>query len=193
MKFTESPIRGVSIIELEPFSDERGVFARTFCRDEFIRHGLNPDVIQCNISCNKKKGTLRGMHFQKPPCEEAKLVRCFRGEVFDVALDIRRDSDTFGGWFGTVLSEKNCRALYIPEGCAHGFLTLMDDSVVAYQVSMSYHAEAEGGIRWNDPFFSIDWPGKVLVSSQKDNNYPFFSPNPIKNERWKINSGDTDA
>jgi dTDP-4-dehydrorhamnose 3,5-epimerase len=134
MIFTETKVNGVYIIESEPVVDERGYFSRTFCREEFSKRELNPDVVQCNRSFNRKKGTLRGLHFQKAPHEEAKYVQCIRGRIFDLALDIRKGSGTFGQWSGTILSETNNRGLYIPEGCAHGYLTLEDNCLIAYQV-----------------------------------------------------------
>jgi dTDP-4-dehydrorhamnose 3,5-epimerase len=174
MIFTETKINGVYIIESEPMRDYRGYFARTFCREEFIKRGLNPEISQCNKSYNRKKGTLRGLHFQKPPFQESKFVQCIRGNIFDVALDIREKSLTFGQWFGATLSEDNNRGLFIPGGCAHGYLTLEENCIVVYQVSVPYHPESEEGIRWDDPTFNIDWPDKILVISQKDQNYPIF-------------------
>jgi dTDP-4-dehydrorhamnose 3,5-epimerase len=175
MKFLEAKISGVFEICPELVHDERGFFARSWCRDEFASHGLNSRMVQCNISGSLRKGTLRGMHFQVPPFAETKLVRCTRGSIFDVALDLRPDSKTYKQWTAVVLTASNHSMLCIPEGCAHGFLTLEDDSEVFYQMSESYHPEAARGVRWNDPAFDIGWPGKVEVISERDASYPDFA------------------
>jgi dTDP-4-dehydrorhamnose 3,5-epimerase len=175
MLFTETRLRGVYVIEPERIGDARGFFARTFCREEFEAHQLNPCVEQCNISFNHHKGTLRGMHYQAAPYEEAKLVRCTQGSIFDVVLDLRPDSLTFRSWLGVELSADNRRMIYIPEGLAHGFLTLTDNTEVFYQMSQAYHPEAARGVRWNDPAFNIEWPIPITIMSDKDKQYEDFA------------------
>lgn len=174
MIFKQTKLKGVFFIEPEELVDERGFFARSFCRKEFEKYDLNPEVAQCNISFNLKKGTLRGMHYQVPPSEEAKLVRCTRGALYDVILDIRPDSPTFKHHFGLLLTADNRLALYIPEGFAHGFLTLEDNTEVFYQMSEFYAPDTARGLRWNDPAFSIPWPIEVEVVSDRDSSYPDF-------------------
>ena len=174
MIFHETKLSGVVEIEMEPHRDERGFFARSWCEREFQEHGLNPRVVQCNVSFNERKGTLRGVHYQAAPDQEAKLVRCTMGGIYDVAVDLRQKSTTFMQWIGTELTAANRRALYIPEGCAHGFLTLEDETEVSYQMSEFYRPEAARGTRWNDPAFGIIWPGKVKVISDRDRTYPDF-------------------
>jgi dTDP-4-dehydrorhamnose 3,5-epimerase len=164
------------MIEPERFEDGRGFFARTWCREEFAAQGLNADLVQCNISFNIQRGTLRGMHYQKPPHAEAKLVRCTQGALYDVVVDLRRDSATYLQWFGTALSAENRNALYVPEGCAHGFVTLEDHTEVLYQMSASYDTASAAGVRWDDPAFSIAWPIAPTVMSDRDRNYPDFQP-----------------
>jgi dTDP-4-dehydrorhamnose 3,5-epimerase len=176
VKFLETQLAGVFEVCLELNSDERGFFARSWCEREFGDHGLATKLVQCNVSMNKREGTLRGIHYQAAPFAETKLVRCTAGAIYDVALDLREHSPTFKQWFGTVLSAENRRALYIPEGCAHGFLTLANESEVLYQMSEFYHPDAGRGIRWNDPAFQIDWPGRVEVMSERDRTYPDFEP-----------------
>ncbi len=158
MIFQELSLPGVYIIEAEPIRDDRGFFARTFCQQEFKAKGLNPCVAQCNISYSQKAGTLRGMHYQAAPYQEAKLVSCIKGEVYDVILDLRKDSCTFMKWQAVNLSERNRKMLYIPEDFAHGFQTLQDNTELFYQISEYHHPEYARGIRWNDPSFLIDWP-----------------------------------
>jgi dTDP-4-dehydrorhamnose 3,5-epimerase len=175
MTFRETKLAGVFEIEVEPHLDERGFFARSWCQKEFEAHGLNPRVLQCNVSFNPKKGTLRGIHDQAAPHAEAKLVRCTAGAIYDVAVDLRPESRTFKQWVGATLTADNRRMLYIPEGCAHGFLTLADATEVFYQMSEFYHPELGRGVRWNDPAFEIVWPAKVEVISERDRNYPDFS------------------
>lgn len=175
MIFRETSLSGAYIIEPEFKEDERGFFARTWCQREFREHGLNTSLVQCNISFNKKKGTLRGMHFQKPPYEEAKLVRCTMGAIYDVIIDLRPDSSTFKKWFATELTAENRKMLYIPEGFAHGFITLTDNTEVFYQMSQFYYPEYAIGVRWNDPSFNIIWPIDVAVISDRDRNYPDFN------------------
>lgn len=175
MKFLETKLPGVFEICPELIHDQRGFFARSWCQEEFSSRGLNSRLVQCNISGNLRKGTLRGMHYQSAPFAEAKLVRCTRGSIFDVALDLRQDCPTFKQWTGAVLSAENHRMLFMPEGCAHGFLTLEDDSEVFYQMSESYHPEAARGFRWDDPTFGIEWPGKIEVISDRDASYADFA------------------
>jgi dTDP-4-dehydrorhamnose 3,5-epimerase len=176
MKFHETPISGVWLIEPERFSDERGWFARTFDREEFERRGLNSEVVQCNVSYNAKRDTLRGMHYQTHPHGESKLVRCVRGAIFDVAVDLRGHSLSFCAWHGVELSAENGHALYIPPGLAHGFQTLTDDCEVIYQMGYPYVPEAACGVRFDDSAFAIDWPapsGKRIVS-ERDASYQDF-------------------
>ena len=173
MKFTPTKIAGVWLIEMERHEDERGWFARSWCAEEFAARGLNSQLAQCSVSFNKKKGTLRGMHWQAAPHAEAKLVRCTRGAIYDVALDLRPDSQTYRRWFATELTADNGRALYIPEGCAHGFQTLADDSEVFYQIAGAYHATSSRGVRWDDPVFGITWPDAAERHlSVRDQTYP---------------------
>ncbi|MHB8778413.1 MAG: dTDP-4-dehydrorhamnose 3,5-epimerase, partial [Anaerolineales bacterium] len=153
---------------------ERGFFARSWCEDEFKEHGLNPHIAQCNISFNKKRGTLRGMHYQVSPFVEAKLVRCTRGAIYDVIVDLRPESPNFKQWFSVELTEENHRSVFIPAGFAHGFQTLQDNSEVFYQMSEFYHPECARGVRWNDPVFRIDWPIDQQIISQRDQDYPNF-------------------
>lgn len=176
MHFIPTNLAGAYLIEPEPTSDERGFFARTWCRYEFADKGLNPNLVQCNISYNKARGTLRGMHYQKAPHAEAKLVRCTQGAVYDVIIDLRSDSNTFTQWYGVDLTAENRKALYVPEGFAHGFITLKDDTEVLYQMSEFFHEECAAVVRWNDPVFSIQWPIDVKVISERDQNYQDFKP-----------------
>ena len=174
MLFKETILKGAYLIEPEKLEDERGFFARSFCVREFEKHGLNPRLVQCNISHNIKKGTLRGMHYQKAPYAEAKLVRCTRGAIYDVIVDLRPDSPCFRRNVGMRLDESNRIMVYIPEGFAHGFITLEDDSEVFYQMSEFYSPQHAAGFRWNDPFFSIQWPLEAVVISERDKTYPDF-------------------
>lgn len=174
MRFRETRLPGVFEIYIEPHQDERGFFARSWCQKEFETNGLNPRLTQCNICCNTRKGTLRGMHYQMPPFAEAKLVRCTRGAIYDVALDLRPESPTYKDWIGLILSGTNRQMLYIPEGCGHGFLTLEDDTEVFYQMSEFYNPGSARGVRWNDRAFGIIWPEKIEVISERDNAYPDF-------------------
>ena len=175
MKFRETKISGVFEICLEPHTDERGFFARTWCQKEFAGHGLNSRLVQCNISRNARKGTLRGMHFQEAPFSETKVVRCTRGAVYDVVIDLRPQSRTFKDWIAVTLTEETANSVYIPDGCAHGFLTLTDGADVFYQMSEFYKPEAARGVRWNDPAFGIHWPADVMVISERDQSYPDFA------------------
>ncbi|HET6515125.1 MAG TPA: dTDP-4-dehydrorhamnose 3,5-epimerase [Thermodesulfovibrionales bacterium] len=176
MIFTETRLRGAYVIDPEPLSDDRGFFARTWCQKEFQAHGLNTNVAQCNISYNAKKGTLRGMHYQTAPFEEAKLVRCTGGAIFDVIIDLRPHSATFREWISVELDAGNRRMFYIPEGFAHGFITLTDNAEVFYQMSQCYSAGHARGVRWNDPVFGIQWPAEASVISEKDRQFPDFMP-----------------
>jgi dTDP-4-dehydrorhamnose 3,5-epimerase len=176
VRFTQSKVAGAFLIEPEPIADERGFFARTWCREEFQANGLNPTLAQANVSFNHRKGTLRGLHYQAAPHEEAKLVRCTRGAIWDVAVDLRPGSPTYLGWAGAVLTDGNRAMLYVPEGCAHGFLTLTDAAEVAYQMSAPYAPDAARGVRWDDPAFGIEWPGEVEVINQRDAGYPYLEP-----------------
>lgn len=175
MIFEETALRGAYLISLEPIADERGFFARSWCREEFRARGLNPDLVQCNISFNRRKGTLRGMHYQAEPNAEAKLVRCTRGAFYDVIIDLRRSSPTFRHWLAVELTSENRRMLYIPEGFAHGFQTLADETEVLYQMSTFFVPDAARGVRWDDPAFGIQWPEADRIMSAKDRNYPDFS------------------
>ena len=176
MIFAETPLKGAYVIDLDRLADERGFFARTWCRREFEAHGLNAGLAQCNISFNYKRGTLRGMHYQVAPHAEAKLVRCTTGSIYDVIVDLRADSPTFKQWFAVELSSENRRMLYVPEGLAHGFLTLTDGAEVSYQMSEFYVPECARGVRWNDMAFDIHWPFKATLISERDRAYPDFIP-----------------
>ena len=174
MFFIETKLKGSFIIELERLEDERGFFARSFCQREFEKHGLNPRIVQCNVSFNKKKSTLRGMHYQVVPHEEAKLVSCIRGAIYDVIIDLRPNSPTYCQWFAVELSAENYKMLYIPEGFAHGFQTLEDNTVVFYQMSEFYHPECARGVRWDDSAFGIDWPLLNPILSDRDRFFKDF-------------------
>ena len=175
MKFTETELKDAYIIEPELLTDERGFFARSWCQKEFTERGLNPNLVQCNISFNLKKGTLRGMHYQAKPHEEAKLVRCTMGAIYDVIVDIRPESPTFKQWVAVKLTAENRKMLYIPEDMAHGFQTLVDNTEVFYQMSEFYHSESATGLRWDDPVFGIEWKKQQnLIISDKDLSYPLF-------------------
>lgn len=168
MIFTETKLKGAFIIELEKKEDDRGFFARSWDQNEFKEHGLNSKLIQCSVSFNKKRGTLRGMHYQVYPHEETKLVRCTKGSMFDVIIDLRKKSETFKEWFGVDLNAENHKMLYVPEGFAHGFQTLEDNTEVFYQMSEVYVPECARGVRWDDPNFKISWPLQSPIISQKD-------------------------
>ncbi len=174
MKFTAAPIAGAFVVDIERMDDERGFFARTFCRDEFAARGLRSNFVQCNLSSNPRKGTLRGMHLQAKPHEEAKLVCCTRGAVYDVIVDLRRESSTFRQWAAFELSAQNRRMLYVPEGLAHGFQALEDYTDLFYLMSESYQEDLARGVRWNDPAFAIRWPLSAPILSQRDATYPDF-------------------
>ncbi len=175
---TELP--GVAVIELEPLRDERGSFTRTFDAELFTAHGLDARVAQCNTSFNAQAGTLRGLHYQAAPHGEGKLVRCTRGRVFDVTVDLRADSPTHRRWLGLELDAEGPRSLFIPAGCAHGFQTLLDGSEVHYQMTHPYVPHAARGVRWNDPAFAIAWPkppaGRERLLSERDRTFPGYAP-----------------
>ena len=175
MKVKATPLAGAFIIEMEPIADERGFFARAFCRATFAEHGLNPAIDQCSVSFNTARGTLRGMHFQAAAAAEDKLVRCTAGAIFDAIVDIRRGSKTHGQWFGVELSAANRRQLYIPKGFAHGFLTLAGETEVFYQISTPFVPTAARGVRWNDPAIGVAWPFAPIVVSARDAAYPTLS------------------
>jgi dTDP-4-dehydrorhamnose 3,5-epimerase len=172
--FTETPLQGAFLIDLEPHRDARGFFARSFCRREFEANGLNPNVAQRNLSLNHKAGTLRGMHFQKGPAAEAKLVRCLQGRIYDVIVDLRPHSPTYREHFAVELSGESYRALFIPELFAHGFQSLIDQSLMEYQMSEYYAPEHESGFRYDDPVFKLAWPLAVTVISEQDLAWPAF-------------------
>lgn len=175
MLFTATELAGAYIVDLERREDERGFFARTWCQHEFEQQGLVARIAQANMSYNHTRGTLRGMHFQRPPFAETKLVRAVRGAIYDVIVDLRPDSPTYKGWIGVELTADNRRALFVPEGFAHGFQTLEDNTDVIYQVSAFYTPGAEGGLRHDDPAFAIRWPLPVTVISDKDAGWPDFA------------------
>jgi dTDP-4-dehydrorhamnose 3,5-epimerase len=174
MIFRETKLPGVFEVHLDPIPDDRGFFARAWCQREFEAHRLNTRLAQCSLSFSTLKGTLRGIHFQSPPHAEAKLVRCIKGAIYDVVVDLRLGSPTFKGWIAAVLTAANRLTLYVPEGCGHGFLTLEDETEVFYQMSEFYDAESARGVRWDDPAFQIAWPERVEVISERDRTYPNF-------------------
>jgi dTDP-4-dehydrorhamnose 3,5-epimerase len=174
MIFHKTKLPGVVEIHLELKPDERGFFARTWCQREFQEHGLSPKAVQCSVSFNAHKGTLRGIHYQAAPYQEAKIVRCTTGSIYDVVVDLRPDSPTFKDWIGVKLSASDRNMVYVPEGCAHGFLTLEDETEVLYQMSEFYHPESARGARWDDPVFRIVWPAEVQVISERDRTYSNF-------------------
>lgn len=174
MIFTETHLPGAYLIEPEKLGDDRGFFARTFCRQEFEEHGLNPNVMQCNISFNRRVGTLRGMHYQQAPFAEAKLVRCTAGSIYDVIIDLRATSPSFKRHVAFELSAENRRMLYIPEGFAHGFQTLEDNTEIFYQMSQPYAPDHARGVRWNDPAFGVEWPTAARIVIERDQQYPDF-------------------
>ena len=168
-------LEGAYLIEPERRSDERGFFARTWCARELADHGLNTDIAQCNTSHSSSKGTLRGMHYQRPPFQEDKIVSCIRGAIFDVVIDLRVDSETYMRWFGVHLSEENGYMIYVPKGFAHGVQTLEDETRISYLVTSTYAPAAEAGLRFDDPAFNIEWPLPVSVISSKDRLWPRFT------------------
>lgn len=174
MRFTETVLKGAFLIQLERKQDSRGFFARTFCQREFAEHGLDTQVAQCNVSFNPRKGTLRGMHYQAKPYEEAKVVRCTMGRIYDVIIDLRRESPTFKKSFGVELTAQDHNMLYVPRGFGHGFQTLENDAEIFYQISEFYSPDHQRGVRWNDPAFGIEWPPDERIISERDQNYPDF-------------------
>ncbi len=176
MHFEQTPLPGTYLIDLEAIEDERGFFARVFCAEEFRKRQLDGRIVQINTSLSQTKGTLRGMHYQLRPCQEAKTIRCIHGAVYDVALDVRPGSATFGQWFGAELTAENRRMLYVPRGCAHGFLTLRENTEVLYVTTAPYSPQHERGIRWDDPRFTIAWPMAPTVISPRDRTHPDFDP-----------------
>lgn len=174
VKLAETELPGTFIIDIVRIEDERGFFARSFCADEFRDHGLENGIVQCSMSYNRQKGTLRGMHYQAAPHEEAKVVRCVRGAVFDVALDLRPSSAMYRRWMAVELSADNRRALYVPKGVAHGFQTLVDNTELYYEITERFAPEASRGVRWNDPAFGIEWPIGDPILSPRDAVYPDF-------------------
>jgi len=176
MIFTQTKLSNVFEIGMDPLPDDRGFFARTWCQQEFEDRGLNPRLVQCSVSFNWKRGTLRGMHYQAAPYPETKIVRCTRGAIYDVVIDLRPRSETLKEWVAVTLTSEKRNMIYVPEGCAHGFLTLEDETEVFYQMSEFYHPELSCGVRWDDPAFQISWPGTVQVMSERDRSYPDFEP-----------------
>ena len=174
MIFTETELKDAFIIDIEKREDNRGFFARAFCKNEFQEHGLETNYVQCNLSRTKKAGSIRGMHYQIAPHEEVKLIRCIKGAIYDVIIDLRPDSPTYRKWTGVELSSDNYRMLYVPKGFAHGFQSLVDNVEVFYFVSEFYTPGSERGLRYNDPSFNIEWPLEVTVISDKDRNWPDF-------------------
>jgi len=176
MRFLDTPLADARVIEIEPHADARGFFARIFCRDTLSAAGLPGEFMQASVSYNIRRGTLRGMHYQAPPHEEPKLVRCTRGAIFDVIIDLRPGSATHRRWFGIELSAENRRTLYVPPGFAHGFQTLADDTEIHYQMAAPYMPALARGVRWNDPAFGIAWPIAEPVLSERDATYPDYAP-----------------
>ncbi|HZQ14632.1 MAG TPA: dTDP-4-dehydrorhamnose 3,5-epimerase [Pseudolabrys sp.] len=174
MRFAPTALAGAYLIHLEPRVDERGLFARAFCAREFADHGLEPNYVQANISTNTRVGTVRGLHFQRAPHAEVKLVRCVKGAVYDVIVDVRENSKTYRRWFGAELSDANGLTMYVPQGFAHGYQALSDGATVFYMVSAFYAPQAEGGLRFDDPKLAIEWPLAVAEVSEKDAKWPLL-------------------
>lgn len=185
MKFIETPVREVRLIDLDRRGDDRGFFARVFCERELADAGLHPTFVQANNSLSQKRGTLRGLHYQLAPSAEVKVIRCIKGSLWDLALDLRPDSPTYKKWFGAELSADNRRMMYVPRGVAHAFLTLEDDTEAFYFVSDFYAPHEERGVRWNDPHFEIHWPIEPVEISSKDASWPDFDPNFHGVERFR--------
>ncbi|MDG1279235.1 MAG: dTDP-4-dehydrorhamnose 3,5-epimerase [Algoriphagus sp.] len=174
MIFTETELKGAFILEIKKLEDERGFFGRSWCAKELAAHGLKHDIKQANTSLSLKKGTIRGMHYQNDPFQETKLIRCTRGAIYDVIIDLRKNSPTYKQWVGVELTQDNYKMLYVPEDFAHGFITLEDNCEVSYLVTQFYTPGAEAGIRWDDPEFKIEWPMNPEVISEKDRNHPNY-------------------
>lgn len=174
MIFTETKLKGSYVIELEKLEDDRGFFSRSWDLNEFQKRGLNQNLVQCNISFNTKKGILRGIHYQEEPFEEVKIVRCTKGKIFDVIVDLRKHSQSKNEWFGIELSESNHKMIYVPEGFAHGFQTLEDNTELFYQMSQYYNSDYSKGVRWDDPTLKITWPLRSTIISQNDMKLPFL-------------------
>lgn len=179
MRFIQTELQGAFLVELEPSHDHRGFLARTWCSEEFAAHGLSPRLAQCNISYNCKRGTVRGLHYQAAPYEEAKLVRCTAGSMFDVIVDLRPSSPHHRSWRGFGLSSRNRLAVYVPEGFAHGFQTLEDETDVLYQMSEPFHPGSARGLRWDDPTLNIQWPIAEPVLSERDRSHPLLGGEPV--------------
>jgi dTDP-4-dehydrorhamnose 3,5-epimerase len=175
MIFEETMLKGAYIIDIEPKADHRGFFARTWCQQEFEAHELNPNVVQTNIGYSHKRGTLRGMHYQTTPCAEVKLVRCSLGAMYDVIIDLREDSPTYKQWIGLELTQDNHRMLYVPEGFAHGYITLADNTEMSYQTTQFFSREHATGVRYNDPAFAIHWPIQIQIISDQDKNWSDYT------------------
>jgi dTDP-4-dehydrorhamnose 3,5-epimerase len=185
MQFVQTPLPGAFVLEIEPRSDDRGFFTRYFCQKEFEAHGLKPLVAQCNLSFNHQPATMRGMHYQAQPAAETKLVRCTRGAIYDVIVDLRPESSTYLQHFGVELTEENRKQLYVPELFAHGYLTLSGGAEVSYQVGEFYTPGCERGIRYNDPALNIGWPIEVKIVSPKDASWPDFVPQRQEDQRGR--------
>ena len=175
MRFIEAPVQGAYIVDVNRIGDERGYFGRLWCQHEFEEQGLKAHISQSNIGVSKQAGTLRGLHYQKAPHQEVKIVRCTRGAMFDVIVDLRPDSPTFRQWFGMELTQENATMLYVPEGCATGYQTLVDDTEMYYNATEFYHPESAAGVRYDDPAFGIEWPTEITVISENDVNWPDFT------------------
>jgi dTDP-4-dehydrorhamnose 3,5-epimerase len=174
MIFAPTAVEGAFLLQPERLEDERGFFARTYCVRELGEHGLDSQVVQRSVSYNRKRGTMRGMHYQAAPHEETKLVSCSRGEIYDVVIDLRPDSPSYRRWISTSLTADNGHLLYIPRGCAHGFVTLTDDAVVDYQISDFHHPESASGVRYDDPAFGVEWPMEPVVINARDRAWPAY-------------------
>ena len=182
MKFHPMQIAGAVLVESVPHGDDRGYFSRTFCQETFREAGLETNFVQANASFSARQGTLRGIHFQENPHEEAKVVRCTKGAIYDVTVDLRPDSKTYLQWQGVELTDDNHLQIYVPRGLAHGFLTMRDNVAVAYMVSAAYEPASEGGFRWDDPTFAIKWPGEITTISDKDASWPDFRAKPSSSQ-----------